>query len=335
MKTIRWGMIGCGDVTEVKSGPGFSRVENSKLVAVMRRNGKLAQDYAERHNVPRWHDDADAIITDPEIDAVYIATLTDSHCAYALRCAAAGKAIYVEKPMAMNYAQCCEMIGAARANGVPLWVGFYRRALPRFVKVKELIDNNAIGAVRMVMSRHMAPANNLWASIPATDGKPPWRTDPSRSGGGLFFESACHTLDFLGYLFGPIEAVRGFAANQAGQYDAEDAAVATYRFASGVHGSGAWCYTADHLYEMNEIIGEKGRLLYSTTLPVPIRLCRGDAVEEIPVADPPHVHQPLIQTIVDEMNGAGKCPSSGESAARTAWVMDRLLAEYYPGRDRP
>src|SRR5947207_6563790 len=84
MKTIRWGMIGCGDVTERKSGPGFAKAASSELIAVMRRNGALAEDYARRHGVPRWHDDADAIIHAPDIDAVYVATLTDSHCEYTL-----------------------------------------------------------------------------------------------------------------------------------------------------------------------------------------------------------------------------------------------------------
>ena len=123
MKTIRWGLIGCGDVTERKSGPGFRKAANSELVAVMRRNGPLARDYARRHGVPRWHDDADAIIRSPDIDAVYIATLTDSHCEYALRCAAAGKPVYVEKPMAMTNAECRRMIDACRERGVPIWVG--------------------------------------------------------------------------------------------------------------------------------------------------------------------------------------------------------------------
>ena len=334
MKTIRWGMIGAGDVTEVKSGPGFYKARNSELVAVMRRNGPLAQDFAKRHNIPRWSDNADAIINAPDIDAVYIATLTDSHRDYALRCAVAGKAIYTEKPMAMNYAQCCEMIGAARAHKVPLWVGFYRRALPRFVKVKELVEGGAIGAVRMVRSHHVTPSSNPWAHMAATDGLPPWRTDPSRSGGGLFFETCCHTFDFLDYLLGPIEEIRGFAANQGGEHKAEDTVTASYRFASGVYGSGAFCFAADHLSEMNEIFGTTGRILFSTTKPVPIRLCRGEAVEEFAIDDPPHAHQPLIQSIVDEMNGVGKCPSTGETAARTIWVMDRVLAEYYPGRGR-
>ncbi|HET9047197.1 MAG TPA: Gfo/Idh/MocA family oxidoreductase [Casimicrobiaceae bacterium] len=325
MKTIRWGMIGCGDVTEVKSGPGFYKADHSALVAVMRRNGALAADYARRHGVARWHDDADAIIRAPDIDAVYIATLTDTHCAYTLRCAAAGKPVYVEKPMALTHAQCTTMVDACRAANVPLWVGFYRRALPRFLKVRELIESGAIGSVRMVETRMLQrplPREQL------AGGNVPWRVDPALSGGGLFFEGSCHTLDMLDFLFGPIETVRAFAANQAGAYKAEDAVTASLRFASGVYASGMWCYAADVDEEYNEIVGAKGRIRFSTFRPVPIRLYRGDAMEEIVAGDPPHVHQPMIQSIVDELNGRGHAASTGESGARTAWVMDQILSEF-------
>jgi 1,5-anhydro-D-fructose reductase (1,5-anhydro-D-mannitol-forming) len=327
--TIRWGMIGCGDVAEVKSGPGFYKADHSQLVAVMRRNGALAADYARRHAISRWHDDADAILRAPDIDAVYVATLTDSHHDYVLRCAAAGKPVYVEKPMAMNHAQCLAMIATCRSASVPLWVGYYRRALPRFLAVRDLIADGAIGAVRMVISRQfqrLPPAAQL------ADGKLPWRVDPALSGGGFFFEAVVHTFDFLDFLFGPIESVRAFAGNQAGAYPPEDIVAASYRFASGVHGSGTWCYTADFDEEYNEVIGASGRIRFSTSAPVPIRLARGDSVEEIPVGDPLHVHQPLIQTIVDEMNGVGQCPSTGETAARTTRVMDEILTSYYAAR---
>jgi 1,5-anhydro-D-fructose reductase (1,5-anhydro-D-mannitol-forming) len=325
MKTIRWGMIGCGDVAEVKSGPGFYKARNSQLVAVMRRNGALAADFARRHDVPRWHDDANAIIDAPDIDAVYIATLTDTHHDYALRCAAAGKAVYVEKPMAMNHAQCAAMIAACRSASVPLWVGYYRRALPRFLAIRELIANGAIGPVRTVVTRQfqrLPPPGQI------VDGNLPWRVDPARSGGGFFFEGVVHALDFFDFLFGPIETVRAFADNQARAYPAEDIVSASYRFASGVYGSGAWCFAADIDEEYSEIIGARGRIRFSITAAVPIRLMRGDAVEEIAIADPPHVHQPLIQSIVDELNGEGACPSTGDSAARTAWVMDEVLGEF-------
>jgi predicted dehydrogenase len=321
MRTIRWGMIGCGDVTERKSGPAFARARHSELRAVMRRDGALAADYARRHGVPRSHDDASAIIDAHDIDAVYIATLTDSHHEYTLRCAAAGKPVYVEKPMAMNHAQCLEMITACRAASVPLWVGYYRRALPRFLAVRDLVAQGAIGEVRMSVSfLTQRPLET------PSDGKVPWRVDPALSGGGLFFEGACHTFDFLDFLLGPIVDVRGFSDNQAGGYRAEDAVTATFRFASGVLGSGSWCYTADSDVEYTELIGSSGRLRFSISAPVPIRLYRGDTVEERPIPDPEHVHQPLIQTIVDELNGVGRCASTGESGARTAKVMDEIVA---------
>ena len=329
MKTIRWGMIGCGDVAEIKSGPGFYKADHSRLVAVMRRNGALAADYARRHGVERSHDDADAIIRAPDIDAVYVATLTDSHHEYVLRCAAAGKPVYVEKPMAMNHAQCLAMIAACRSANVPLWVGFYRRALPRFLAVRDLLASNAIGPVRMVITRQfqrLPPAEQL------ADGKLPWRINPALSGGGFFFEMVGHTLDFLDYLLGPIETVRAFAGNQAKAYGPEDIVMASYRFASGVYGSGTWCFSADFEEEYNEIIGANGRIRFSSFAPVPIRLTRGTTTKEIAVGDPPHVHQPMIQSIVDELNGQGHCVSTGESGARTAWVMDEMLNEFRAAR---
>ena len=318
-------MIGCGDVTEKKSGPGFAKAAHSELVAVMRRNGALAADYARRHGVARWHDDADVIIRAPDIDAIYIATLTDTHRHYTLRCAAAGKPVYVEKPMGMNYAECRDMITACRTASVPLWVGYYRRALPRFLAVRDLIATGAIGEVRMVISRQF---QRPIGADQFAGGAVPWRVNPGLSGGGLFFEAACHTFDFLDFLFGPIADVRAFAGNQAGAYRAEDIVTATYRFASGVYGSGTWCYSADFDEEYNEIVGASGRIRFSTSQPVPIRIFRGRTVEELPIDDPDHVHQPLIQTIVDELNGSGQCASTGESAARTAQVMDAILAGF-------
>jgi predicted dehydrogenase len=318
-RTIRWGIVGCGEVAEVKSGPGFQKAAHSTLVAVMRRDAARAEDFARRHGVPRWHTDADAIFEAPDIDAVYIATLPDTHREYALRCAAAGKAVYVEKPMAMDAAECDAMIATCASASVPLWVGYYRRALPRFLAVRDRVRDGAIGAVREVVSRQ-----SQRASTPGS-GARAWRADPARSGGGAFFEGAVHTLDFLDFLFGPLEVVRAHAESRGGDARLEDRVDAGYRFAGGVTGSGAWDFAAAADFEFNEIIGTTGRIRYSTTRDVPIELWRGDTLERIAIADPPHVHQPLIQTIVDELNGHGRCPSTGVSAARTARVVDAAL----------
>jgi predicted dehydrogenase len=318
-RTIRWGIIGCGDVAEIKSGPGFQKAAHSTLVAVMRRDAARAEDFARRHGVPRWHSDANAILEAPDIDAVYVATLPDTHCDYVQRAAATGKAVYVEKPMAMDAAECDAMIEACAAAGVPLWVGYYRRALPRFLAVRDLLRQNAIGEVREVVSTQTQRAPD--PRSPAA-----WRRDPARAGGGPFFEGVVHTLDFLDFLFGPMEIVSSTVEARGEDPRLEDLVDARYRFATGVNGRGHWDFAADSDREVNEIVGTDGRLRFSTTRDVPIECWRGDAREVIPIADPPHVHQPLIQTIVDEFNGTGRCPSTGESATRTARVVDRILA---------
>lgn len=328
MKTIRWGIIGCGNVTEVKSGPGLQKATNSSLVAVMRRNGALAKEYAERHNVPRWYDDATALIHDADVDAVYIATPPNVHQLYTEQAAAAGKPVYVEKPMAMNHAECLAMVEICKTADVPLWVAYYRRCLPRFLKVKELLETGAIGTPRALTVTFY----RNWQ--PPADGELPWRVQPEIAGGGFFVDLASHTFDYLDYFLGPIIQVEGHAANTAGHYPAEDTVVCSFAFDTGIHGVGLWNFaTYDHL-DQTEILGTKGKLTFSSFDTEPIRLTTTAGVTEFPEPTPDHVQQPLIQTIVDELNGQGQCPSTGESAARTNWVMDQLLQGYYEGSSR-
>ena len=321
-RVIRWGIIGCGDVTEVKSGPGFQKASHSALVAVMRRDGARARDYAARHGVARWYDDADALIGDPGVDAVYVATPPHVHHEYVVRCAAAGKPVYVEKPMAMNAVECEAMIAACRAAGVPLFTAYYRRAMPKFVRIKALLDAGRIGEVRAVHTVLHKPH----VAVP---GSLPWRVDPRIAGGGLFVDLAPHTLDFLDYALGPIAAVTGSAANQGGHYPAEDVVSARFTFAAGAHGVGVWTFAAGCDIDRTEIVGSAGRLAFSTFGDDPILVESAAATETIEVARPPHVQQPLIQTIVDTLRGQGSCPSTGESALRTTRVTDAVLRDYY------
>lgn len=321
MTTIQWGIIGCGDVTEVKSGPGLQKADNSRLVAVMRRTGHLAQAYAERHNVPTWYDDAAALINDPEVNAVYIATPPSSHKEYTLLAAQAGKPVYVEKPMALNFAECQAMLEACRAAGVPLFVAYYRRALPRFLKVKALVEAGTIGQIRSVaISLHQPPLKRETAS-----NNLPWRVIPEMAGGGLYVDLASHTLDFLDYVLGPIRVAHGFAANQAGLYPAEDIVSGSFGFESGVQGVGTWCFTAFDNVDQTEITGTKGKIAFPTFDNSPVILTTTTGTTEFPIENPAHIQQPLIQTVVDDLIGTGQCPSTGDSAARTSWVMDQML----------
>lgn len=324
MPKIRWGIVGCGDVCEVKSGPGLYKADNSALVAVMRRNGELAADFARRHGVARWYDDGDKLINDPEVDAVYIATPPDTHMEYTCKAAEAGKPVYVEKPMARTLDECQTMINACEAAGVPLWVGYYRRRLPKFLKVQELLEQSAIGDVRSVLIRYYQPAK----PADAFPDQRSWRVDPEIAGAGLFLDLGSHMLDILDYLLGPISCVQGFAANQARLYDAEDIVCGSFTFESGGQGTGTWMFSGFENLDWTEIEGTKGRIGYVCFDASPIALTTSAGTEEIPVTQPDHVHQPLIQTIVDELNGRGHCPSTGVSGARTSWVMDEMLANY-------
>jgi predicted dehydrogenase len=319
VRTIRWGIIGVGDVTEVKSGPALQQAEHSTLVAVMRRTGELARDYAERHSVLKWYDDADALIHDPEVDAVYIATPPDSHMEYTLRVAQAGKPVYVEKPMARNHAECQRMIAACQTAGVPLFVAYYRRALPRFLKVKELVDGGMLGDVRFVTITLTQPPLHY------DPGNLPWRVIPEIAGGGLFVDLASHVLDFLDCVLGPVRTAHGHSANQGSPYPAEDIVSGTFVFESGVHGSGLWSFTGFEDVDRIEIVGTGGKVVFSAFADAPIRLIAPGGSTEFNIAHPPYIQQPLIQTVVNALNGVGQCPSTGESAARTSRVMDQLL----------
>jgi predicted dehydrogenase len=328
MRTIRWGMIGAGSVTEAKSGPALQKAAGSALVAVMRRSGDLARDYALRHGVPRWYDDAGALIADPEVDAVYIATPPSSHHQYTLLCAAAGKPVYVEKPMALNGEQCREMIAACERAGVPLFVAYYRRALERFVKVRELLAAGAIGEPRafsITMHRPLLPEERDEATRP-------WRVIPEIAGGGHFLDLGSHMLDLVDFLCGPIREVQGFAANQAGAYRAEDTVAGAFVCESGVHGVGSWCFAGFEQQDRTEIVGSAGKIAFATFRAAPVELTTRAGAVELAFDDPPHIQQPLIETVVAALNGAGSCPSTGATAARTSWVMDQLIASYYGRR---
>ena len=323
---VKWGLIGCGNVTEVKSGPPLQLTPHSSLVAVMRRNPVLAEDYAKRHHVPLWFSDADELINHPEVNAVYVATPPDSHCEYAIKAMRAGKPVYVEKPMARTYAECLKMLRVSEETGVPLFVAYYRRALPGFVKIKELIDSQAIGSVRLVNIRFYRPMKGDLNGVEI-----PWRLSPEIAGGGLLFDLASHTLDFLDYLFGPVKKIKANAFNQAGIYKAEDLVMANWMHESGAAGTGTWCFTTSDKNNLDEveIIGDRGRIIFSTFEFSPVVLENEDGRKEFPFEKPAHVQSYLMAKIVGALLGKDESPSTGKSAARTNHVLDEMVKSYY------
>jgi predicted dehydrogenase len=325
--TINWGIIGVGNVTEVKSGPAFYKINHSSVGAVMRRNAEKAADYARRHNISKWYSNASELINDPGIDAVYIATPPNSHAQYAIEAMRAGKPVYVEKPMARSYAECKEMLQVSNETGMPLWVAYYRRTLPAFLKAKELIDSGIIGKPFMVNIKLYKQANER----NQTKEEMHWHVFPEISGAGHFFDLASHQFDYLDFVLGEIDIVKGNAANIAELYSAEDTVSGTWKHKSGVLGSGTWCFVVDKNSEEDyiQIVGEKGEISLPCFSPGKLKLKTAKGTEEMSFTNPQHISQNLVQQLVDELRGDGKCISTGVSAARTSWVLDEMVKDYY------
>lgn len=328
MNVIRWGIIGCGNVTEVKSGPAFQYAEGSRLVAVMRRSAEKAEDYARRHGVPRWYTDVDRLIADDEVDAVYVATPPGNHLESALKVCGARKPAYIEKPLARSHAEAARMVAAFDGAGVKLYAAYYRRALPRFLKTKELIESGKIGRLTGVTYRYTHPEHREIQADAL-----PWRLCAEESGGGLFLDLGSHTLDLLDFLFGPLEVVHGSAANRASDCAVEDSVVMSFALPGGALGTASWNFAGGATEDVLEITGSDGRITLSTFGEEPVALSTRRGDEGFPFKNPYHIQQPLIQTVVDELLGRGGCPSTGETAARTSRVMDTVLEGYYGGRD--
>ena len=324
MKQINWGFIGCGEVTEKKSGPAFNEVEGSQVVAVMSRSENKARSYAERHHIRKWYTDAQELIDDPDVNAIYIATPPSSHATFAIMAMRAGKPVYIEKPLAASYNDCIRINRISEQTGVPCFVAYYRRYLPYFQKVKEIIQNGTIGKVINVQLRFSVPPRDLDYK---NEKELPWRLQPDIAGGGYFYDLAPHQIDLLQNIFGVITRAHGYPANRAHLYKAEDTVSACFFFENGVTGSGSWCFVGHESAKEDciEIIGDKGSLSFSVFTYEPIVLITSEGKESITVPNPSYVQLPIIKHVIEHLQGIGHCECTSISATPVNWVLDRIL----------
>lgn len=326
MKQINWGFIGCGEVTEKKSGPAFAEVEGSSIEAVMSRNANKAQLYAERHNISKWYTDAQELINDPKVNAIYIATPPSSHATFAIMAMKAGKPVYIEKPLAASYEDCARINRISNETGIDCFVAYYRRYLPYFKKVKQIIQLGTIGKVTNVQLRFSVPPRELDYNSSSTK---PWRLQPDIAGGGYFYDLAPHQLDTLQELFGIITRAHGYCANVGHLYKAEDTISACFMFENGLPGSASWCFVGHKSAREDciDVIGEKGMMSFSVFDYKPIRVITSEGTRSVIVPNPPYVQLPIIKSVIEDLQGIGTCESTSISATPVNWVMDRILGK--------
>ncbi|SDG66463.1 Gfo/Idh/MocA family protein [Winogradskyella thalassocola] len=317
---IKWGIIGCGNVTEVKSGPAYRLVDGFKLVAVMRRTLALAKDYAERHHVEKYYDNADALISDKEVDAVYIATPPDSHHLYALKVAEAGKICCIEKPMAPSYKECLDIYNAFEELKLPLFIAYYRRSLPRFDKVKTLINTKSIGNIRYVHWNLLRTPSPIDLSDDYN-----WRTDAKIAPAGYFDDLASHGLDLFIHLLGDIKEASGVSLNQQDLYTAKDAISGSWLHRSGVIGAACWNFGAYKREDNVRIVGSEGEIQFSVFGDDPIVLITKNNTNTFTIENPKHIQFYHVKSMKKHLDGVEKHPSTGQNGLHTAWVMDKIL----------
>ncbi|WP_158974604.1 Gfo/Idh/MocA family protein [Cellulophaga sp. L1A9] len=320
VQKLRWGIIGCGAVTEVKSGPPYQSTSGFSLDAVMRRDLQKAEDYAKRHGVPHFYSEADNIINNPETDAIYIATPPDSHKLYGLMVAKAGKPCCIEKPLAPSYEDGLAIVNAFKAKHVPLFVAYYRRSLPRFLQVEKWLKEDKIGEVRHINWSFSKPANAIDLSQDYN-----WRTDAKIAPGGYFDDLASHGLDLFAYLLGDFKEVLGMSLNQQGLYSAKDAITATWVHENGITGTGSWNFGAFAREDSVEIIGSKGKIGFSIFKEEAVVLENAKGIDKLFIENPKHIQHYHVQNLkLDLMDGIPH-PSTGETALHTSWVMSQVL----------
>lgn len=321
MKEVCWGIIGCGDVTEVKSGPAFQKVPHSRLVAVMRRNALAAEDYAKRHGVQKWYTDAASLINDPEVNAVYIATPPGSHAELAQLVSDAGKPCYVEKPMARNAQECQQMIAAFETHNLPLFIAYYRRALPHFKRVAEIIHSGELGELRQLTYDFSSSALLKPEDVIG------WRYQPEISGGGLFWDLGSHVLDLLDFWLGPLNQASGHCLNISGNSPVEELVSMTALSESNVPIAATWNFISTESTDQVCLRFSKGVIRCSIFDSSSLEI---EAIDKAPYTEsfdlPENIQYPLILNIVESLRTGSPAVSTGLSASRTNGVIDAVAA---------
>ena len=321
--TVNWGIIGCGDVCEVKSGPAFNKISNSQLIAVMRRDPEKAKDFAKRHGVPKYYSDATELINDEEVNAIYIATPPSSHESYLEMALKAGKPVYVEKPVTIHSASLERMIEMEKLYDGKVSVAHYRRGLPLFNKIKQLISEGVIGKVKLILLKTLQPP--VSKIITQTDDN--WRINPEISGGGLFHDLSPHQLDIMYWIFGPPQQSYVRAANQGKLYNVPDLTMVQLAFTNNIYFNGVWNFNVSEAATADscEIIGDKGTIRFSFFRVSTIELTTVDGTKTLELEYPINIQQPHINNVVKFFRGEDANPCTLEDALVTMRVMDKAV----------
>lgn len=326
--SIGWGILGCGDITDKRGAPAIHAQANSRPVVFHSRTAALARDFAHRHGASRWTTDRTEVLADPEVTAVYVATEHHRHVEDVLAAAEAGKHVLCEKPMANSVADCRRMIDACAANGVALQVAYYRRYYPKLVRMKELLDQGAVGAP-VTAEIHLCSRLDRDRIHPGN-----WRLNAEQSGGGALVDTGSHRLDLLCWMLGEPDRVAAFAECRELPIAAPDMESLLIRMASGVH------IVTRHGYRTGspdalEITGTVGTLSATPVDGPNLRLVRNgeEQLWELPKHD--NVHFPLFDDFARRLVEGEPPRYSGTDGMQASRIIEAAYASARYGKVTP
>ncbi|MBD3182944.1 hypothetical protein GF312_11685 [Candidatus Poribacteria bacterium] len=252
--TIKWGVVGASGIAHRRTMSALNEAQNNELYALMVRDMDRAKKLAQEHGAPVYYDSVDAILSDPDIDAAYIATPVYLHCDHVIQAAEKGKHVLCEKPMAMNVKECQSMIDACRDKDVQLHICFLMRYHPHYQRIRQIIAHGEIGQVIDARSSLMK-----WYSIDQGG----WRRDPARAGGGVLMDLGSHIIDLLSYILGEASQVTAFTDSRINGWKVEETGTVMIKMKGGAHATAFSSFVTPQGGTIMEIYGSKGSLAVS------------------------------------------------------------------------
>ncbi len=317
--TLKFGLVGCGDISRKRVAPALRDLPNCELVAVSRADFGKAESFAKEFGARKWYRDYAELIADDEIEAIYIATPVHLHAEQAIAAAEAGKHVLCEKPMAMNVDECDQMTAACQANNVKLGIAYYRHFYPAIKRIKEIIADGEIG------HPVIAQINAFEWFNPEPSSPRHWLIEKAQAGGGPMFDFGCHRIEVLLNILGPITRTAGVLTRVIFERQVEDTGVAVFQFERGTLGVLSITHAARQSQDTVAIFGSEGSIQVESLNEgtVAIRTPAGDRVEKLPPDE--NLHQPLINDFAQAVIG-GREPQVDSAIGRE---VARIEAEIY------
>ena len=294
---VRWGVLGAGNVAQRRVMPALNAHPRCALQALMVRDLDRAEGLAAEFGASRAWDSAEGLLSDPEVDAVYVSSPVYRHCEHVLAAAAQGKHVLCEKPMAMSVTECRQMIAACERAGVHLEICFVLRGWPIYQQIRRIIQEGRLGQI-VELRAHLAK----WMT--RQEGE--WRLDPEKGGGGALMDVGSHYLDLFRYLAGDLTRIAYMGSSAIFSWEVEESAFVLVEFASGAHGTLVISCAVPHSGNVLEVYGTEGTLLLGPEL----RLVTA-AGEEVQPVEFPDYYTGLVDHFCRCVQEGGEALASG------------------------